>query len=128
VKQISVLLVEDHEPMRYSTGRILELAGFRVVACADHGEALPIIEGGGKLDLMVTDIVMPGAVNGFALARIATLKRPRLKVVYMTGHYADLPPVEVRNALGVILSKPFEAKQLLAAVTASLEGQLGLVA
>jgi DNA-binding NtrC family response regulator len=104
--------------------RLLEAAGFQVIGCRDHNEALPVLESSARIELMVTDIIMPQAVNGFALARMAMLERPSLKIVYMTGYYEALPAIEVKNALGIILRKPFDGEQLIAAVTVALDGRL----
>jgi DNA-binding NtrC family response regulator len=95
-----------------------------VIDCRDHNDALAVLESLTAIDVMVTDIVMPGAANGFALARMASLRRSSLKVVYMTG-LASVPHVEVAAALGVVLRKPFTADELVMAVTAALDGRRG---
>lgn len=120
----SVLVVEDDESMRLAVCRLLENAGYVVTDCRDHVDALAVLESSAAVDVMVTDLVMPGAVNGFALARMAQLRRSGLKVVYITG-VDDLPKSEVSAALGVIVRKPFTGEQLLAAVNAALDGRTG---
>ncbi|HEY2616578.1 MAG TPA: hybrid sensor histidine kinase/response regulator, partial [Acetobacteraceae bacterium] len=62
------------------------------------------------VDLLLTDIVMPGSVNGIALSRMARLRRRDLKVMYLTGY--NIPGVE-REALGPILRKPVDNDVLL---------------
>ena len=57
------------------------------------------------MDLLLTDIVMPGSVNGIALSRMARLRRRDLKVVYLTGY--NVPGVE-EEASGPILRKPID--------------------
>ena len=68
-----------------------------------------------QVDLLVVDLVMPG-VNGFALARMARMRRHDLKVVYVTG-YDDIPVIE---AMGPILRKPVGAEMLVATVRREL--------
>jgi CheY-like chemotaxis protein len=67
--------------------------------------------------LLITDIVMPERVNGVALSRMAQMRRPRLKVNYLTGY--DIPGVEdVAN--GPVLRKPIDDEQLVAKVRSIL--------
>lgn len=107
-----ILLVDDDEGFRYVYGKVIEGAGFRVELARDHQRALEILEDGEKLALLVTDLVMPGGINGFALARMARLRRPGLKVLYLTGR-DDAPSHE---AVGKILRKPVEDELLLAEI------------
>ena len=83
-------------------------AGHRVLLAPDHRLALQILESTEALDLLITDIVMPGNVNGFALARMARMRRQDLKVLYVSA-YDDLP---VGEAVGRILRKPFPMENL----------------
>lgn len=64
-----ILLVDDEEAFAYSVARALGAAGFEVVVAPDYRAALPILEDKLPLDLMISDVVMPDRVNGFALAR-----------------------------------------------------------
>ncbi len=106
-----ILVVEDNETTRYLMVQTLEAAGYEVAEASDYLGALPILEGQGRVDLMLVDLVMPG-VNGFALARMARLRRRNLKIVYVTGH----EHVPVREALGPILRKPVMPNRLVTAV------------
>jgi hypothetical protein len=64
-------------------------AGFEVAQAPDYRDALAILEGGGHVDLLLVDLVMPG-VNGFALARKARMRRLDIKIVYVTvGHRSN---------------------------------------
>src|SRR5689334_6187860 len=94
MSDISVLVVEDDDGMRMAVRRLLEIAGYEVIDCRDHNDALAVLESSTAVDAMVTDVVMPVAANGFALARMASLRRSSLKVVYMTG-FESVPHVEV---------------------------------
>jgi CheY-like chemotaxis protein len=110
-----ILVVEDDEITRYLMARTLAAAGYEVVEASDYRDALPILESAGKVDLLLVDLIMPG-VNGFALARMAHLRRRDLKIVYVTG-YDDVP---VREALGPILRKPVMLDKLVTTVREAL--------
>jgi CheY-like chemotaxis protein len=96
-----ILLVDDDEAYRTAAARALQNAGFNVVAVADYRDALSHLEGSDPIDLLIADIVMPNRVHGFALARMARMRRRNLKVLYMTAY--DVPTVE---AVGKVLRKP----------------------
>ena len=111
-----ILLVDDDEAFLYSSARALEDEGFRVTSCLDYRTALPVLTGDLPVDLLIVDLVMPHAVNGFALARMALMRRPQLKVIYVTGFH-DVPTGE---AAGPILPKPLAAAELVAAARQAL--------
>lgn len=111
---LRVLLVEDDASFRYSATKALSEAGFEVLTASDYLRALKTIDDD-QVDLLLTDIVMPNGVNGFALARMARLRRLGLKVLFMTAY--DLPTEE---AFGKVLRKPISADQLVAEVSLTL--------
>jgi CheY-like chemotaxis protein len=74
-----ILVVDDDEAFCYTAGKVLREAGYRVLLAPDHRLALQILESPQPLDLLITDVVMPGHVNGFALARMARMRRHDLK-------------------------------------------------
>ena len=78
---------------------------------------LQALESTDNVDLLITDIVFPGGVNGIALARMARLRRPGLPVIYMTGY--DFPGLP-EQAVGLVLHKPIDDKMLLDAVRRTL--------
>jgi signal transduction histidine kinase len=104
-----VLFVEDDALVRESVLRGLEEAGFEVLAAASGERALAMIEGGLEIDVVFSDIVMPGKVSGIDLAGILRERRPGLPVVLATGYTdqrATVPGVQV-------LAKPYEIGQLV---------------
>lgn len=115
-----ILLVDDEEAFAYSLARALQAAGYEVVVAPDHRAALPILEDKHPLALMVSDVVMPDRVNGFALARMGRMRRPGLKVLFITAY--DLPEEET---LGRILRKPISPEELVAQVQQALADQKG---
>lgn len=106
-----VLVVEDEAACRYATKKALTDAGFDVIAAAGYLRALEVICSDEPLDLLLTDIVAPNGVNGFALARMARMRRADLKIMYLTGF--DVPHDE---ALGKVLKKPVIDDNLVEAV------------
>ncbi|MDB5410587.1 MAG: hypothetical protein JWL84_5499 [Rhodospirillales bacterium] len=108
-----VLLVDDDEIFGQATARFLEDAGFDVTFAPDYRGTLQILESDATVDLLLTDIVMPNRVNGLALARMARLRRPALKVIYLSGY--DIPQI-ADEALGPVLRKPIENEHLVDAV------------
>ncbi|MDN4547215.1 PAS domain-containing protein [Pseudomonas sp. C32] len=84
----TVMLVEDDPAVRMLVLDLLNELGYRAHAAEDAKGALPVLESGLRLDLLVTDVGLPG-MNGRQLAEIARQHRPGLKVLFMTG-YAEI--------------------------------------
>lgn len=110
-----ILLVDDDESFRYATERMLTDAGFDVLSAPDYRKALDVLSSDQPVDLLLTDVVMPNRVNGFALARMAAMRRTDLRVLYMTAF--DVPENE---AMGKILRKPITDQLLLSEVKRAL--------
>jgi CheY-like chemotaxis protein len=87
-----ILIVDDDEVFCYATAKALRNAGFEVSLAPDHRLALQILEGPELPDLLITDLIMPAGINGFALARMGRMRRLDLRVLYVTGY--DLPMEE----------------------------------
>jgi CheY-like chemotaxis protein len=122
----SVLVVEDEQMVRELSRRVLEQGGYSVRTASSPQEALAIAETGGPLDLLITDVVMPGGMNGVQLGRELSRRRPGLKVLHMSG-YTDEEVVRMGMAdrkLG-FLSKPFQPSELLRRVSQLLRGETG---
>ena len=105
-----ILLVEDDAACSDAYSRTLRNAGYTVLVAADFRRALEVLEADEPLDLLLSDIVMPGSVNGIALSRMARMRRRDLKVLYITGYH--IPGVD-QQAFGPILRKPLEDDRLL---------------
>jgi CheY-like chemotaxis protein len=112
-----IVIVDDDAAFREAVALALRQAGYTVTSAPDHRRALEVLEGDGRIDLLVTDIVMPDRVNGLALARMARLRRKGLKVLYVTGY--DLPGIE-DEALGRVLRKPIEVDLLVVEIGRTL--------
>lgn len=120
-EQRTILVVEDQPEVRALLSDALEMLGYRVLAAAHPDEGLAIAdERAEEIDLVLTDIVMPG-MNGPELAQRLMLRHPFLRVVYLSGHGA-----EALGALGVpgnsaVLKKPFTMDALIERVSGALD-------
>src|ERR1700722_12142468 len=112
-----ILLVDDDEGCCEAYGKLLRNAGFDVDTTSRFAEALDILEAERPVDLLLTDIVMPGSVNGLALSRMGRMRCKHLKVVYLTGY--NIPGAE-REALGPILMKPVDGDRMICEVEGAL--------
>ena len=87
----TILLVEDDEAVRDAIGHELVVLGYRVVEASRRPEALRVAAGqpGRRIDLLLTDVVMPG-MDGFTLAARLREKQPGLKVIFSSGYARDV--------------------------------------
>ena len=83
---IDILLVEDSEGVRAYTKSALEELGYRVLEAGDVGQALKLFDGGARIDLLFTDVVLPGGASGRDLADKVAQQRPALPVLFTTGY------------------------------------------
>jgi CheY-like chemotaxis protein len=106
-----VLIVEDEPLVRMSISDALLQAGFEVLASSNGAEALEVLAVRSAILAVVTDIVMPGAVDGFELAREVQHRWPDIGIVVVSG---QMEPPKTHCPNGVLfLSKPFKASTLL---------------
>ena len=82
----TILLVEDAALVRNAVAKMLADLGYRPIAAASAEEALALIESGGRIDLLFTDMVLPGGRGGEELAAVARRLRPGLGVLYTSGY------------------------------------------
>ena len=113
----TVLLVEDESDVRELARRVLEKGGYEVIPVASAREALLIAEGSAVIDVVVTDVVMPGGMSGVEMGERLSRTRPTLPVLYMSG-YTDDARIHGKTASGRLpfLGKPFQPAELLARV------------
>jgi CheY-like chemotaxis protein len=117
----TVLVVEDDAQVRRLTASRLEDLGYRVVQCADGARALQVIESAQSVDLLFSDVVMPGGLNGRELAEAARQRRPNLRILLTSG-YADgaLAERAANSATFSILTKPYTKRALAERIRAAL--------
>jgi CheY-like chemotaxis protein len=84
----TVLVVDDADPLRELARRLLQRQGYTVLSAADADEAIRVFAENSSIDVLLTDVVMPGA-SGPELTRRLVEQRPALKVIYMSGYTED---------------------------------------
>lgn len=121
---LTILVVEDEPTVRRLMARVLERDGFRVRTAASGREALDHWgDYAGVVDLVLTDVVMPGGVSGTQLGRELRNRHPNLPIVYTSGYDPDYDPSDVSMVPGEnFVPKPATADQLLAVIRRQLVG------
>lgn len=118
-----ILLVEDNEAVRRTVRWTLEGAGYTVLEAASGDAAMAMLDDGcGGFDLVLTDVVMPGRLQGPELVHRIRDRRPDVPVIFMSGypHEANVHGNGIR-ASDISLMKPFSRSDLLACLTQSLQ-------
>ena len=118
----TVLLVEDEAPVREFVRRTLEHAGYKVIEANNPNEALQTLELiAGRVDLVLTDVVMPG-MSGRMMAERLMNRYPSMRVLFMSGN-AEIVDLlhRARDVRGVMLSKPFTPAVLIERVSEAIQ-------
>jgi signal transduction histidine kinase len=119
----SILVVEDNEDVRSLVTRHLDELGYRVLLAGNAAEALEVVESPEKLDLLFTDIVMPGKLSCEDLVRRARAARPDLAVLLTSGFSeAAMQSTLLANNQNALLSKPYRKQDLARKVREMLRG------
>jgi PAS domain S-box-containing protein len=119
----TILVVEDDDALRSYTVETLAELGYRVLPATNGAAALEILDSGNDIDLLFTDVVMPGGLNGRQLADEAVRRRPGLKVLFTTGYTRNAIVHHGRLDPGVeMVGKPFSSDELIRKVRAILDG------
>jgi PAS domain S-box-containing protein len=112
-----VLVVEDEERVRRLTSSRLRSLGYRVTEAANGAEARALLDGGLKVDLVLTDLVMPGGMSGMDLLRHVRAAHPGTRILLTSGYAEELINGDAVAAHGVrILRKPYRQEVLAAAL------------
>jgi PAS domain S-box-containing protein len=114
-----VLVVEDNDDVRDLAESVLAMAGYAVQSAASGEQALELVDQGTAVDLLFTDVIMPGGMNGLELVEKLRRLRPKLPVLVTTGYMDELPARERGRGLD-ILAKPYRHEDLLERVKAAL--------
>jgi two-component system, cell cycle sensor histidine kinase and response regulator CckA len=117
-----ILLVEDDDDVRTLARCVLEAVGYRVLEAADGPKAITLWRDfAGRIDLLLTDMVMPGGLSGSEVARRFLADRPEGKVLYSSGYNVELfgGDLSLRDGFNY-LAKPYLSQQLLDAVSHAL--------
>jgi CheY-like chemotaxis protein len=123
----TILLVEDDALVRAYASAQLAALGYRVVAAEDAWRVIEEVEHGCAPDLLFTDMIMPGGMNGRELAEQLHQRHPRLKVLYTSGYAYNAMTGETAAAFQVapLLGKPYSRRDLAIKVREVLDASVG---
>jgi PAS domain S-box-containing protein len=117
----TILLVEDNPDVRQVTARRLQNLGYLVVEAASGARAVELLSTGAKIDLVFSDVVMPGGMSGFELAQLVKERDPDLPVLLTSGFAEDVARAGEAAASELeILRKPYTGAELARALRRAL--------
>jgi PAS domain S-box-containing protein len=118
----TVLVIDDEDAVRMLVMDVLELAGYHVLEAIDGPSGLKILQSAMRIDLLITDVGLPGGFNGRQVADTARVSRPGLKVLFITGYAENAVVGNGHLDPGMqVMTKPFAVSDLNARVTHMLE-------
>jgi CheY-like chemotaxis protein len=115
-----ILVVEDNDDVRELAERVLAASGYDVLAAPSGESALALLEDAWQVDLLFTDVIMPGGMNGLQLIERVRALRPDLPALVTTGYMDDLQSRGGRAAALDVLAKPYQQADLLERVRLAL--------
>ncbi|AJO79333.1 PAS domain-containing hybrid sensor histidine kinase/response regulator [Pseudomonas sp. MRSN 12121] len=119
--QETILVVEDNEDVREAAVGLLEHAGYKVLVAANGDAAMQLLLDGAHVELIFTDVVMPGLIKSTDLALWAKTQSPAVAVLFTSGHTRDI--ISTNHQLSPdthLLSKPYSAEALTSMVSSVL--------
>ena len=121
----TILVVEDEGPVRELVCNLLEGYGYTVVPAESGSKALQVWQqSGGRIDLVLTDLVMPDRMSGRELAERFWAERPGLKVIFTSGYSEDVVGKDLADRRGLnFLQKPYQPDKLAATVRGCLDAK-----
>jgi DNA-binding response OmpR family regulator len=121
LRQPCILVVEHEVLLRATTVEFLRLSGYLVIEAATGAEALFALASGDPPDVIFSDISLPGAIDGLALARWLSQWQPRVPVILTTGHGHSVRDAAMQVVGdGLFLSKPYSPRELVHRIRFSL--------
>lgn len=120
----TVLVVDDEPTVRMLVGDTLGELGYQAIEAADAASGLKVLQSDVQIDLLITDVGLPGGMDGKQLADAARVKRPDLKVLFITGYAENAAIANGRLEPGMhVLSKPFPMEKLASRIRSIIEGR-----
>ncbi len=120
----TILVVEDEPVVRSLVVEVLNDLGYETIEAGDATEALPSLEDGQRIDLLITDVGLPG-MNGRQLADVARQHRPSLKVLFATGYAESATAKDFLGRNMAVITKPFAIETFASKVREMLGAQAG---
>ncbi|MBR1202704.1 MULTISPECIES: ATP-binding protein [unclassified Bradyrhizobium] len=124
-----VLVVEDDRLVRSYVLTQIESLGYTTLSANNGGEALAVLDSGAPVDLLFTDVIMPGAMNGRDLATEVERRRPGLRVLFTSGYTDDAIDQDGKLEQGILfLAKPYGRAQLARMLRVALRAEEAVIA
>ncbi len=118
-----MLVVDDEPTVRMLVSDVLEELGYAVLEAADSVEGLRVLRSDARIDLLVTDVGLPGGMNGRQMADAGREVRPDLRVLFITGYAENAAIGHGQLAPGMaVMTKPFDMNQLAARISEMITG------
>ncbi|WP_305823711.1 ATP-binding protein [Massilia brevitalea] len=117
----TILVVDDSHDVRELAENHLRELGYRVLAAQSGEEAMELIERYGDIDLLFSDIIMPGGMNGVRLAELVRARQPEVPVILATGYMSELPDAARPGATYTTMAKPYRLADLAERVRLALK-------
>lgn len=122
----TILVVEDQLDVGDYAETVLTEFGYTVLRADNADEALALLDGAGHVDLLFSDLIMPGGMNGVVLAREVKRRRPRMRVLLTTGYAeSSIERVDARGAEFELIQKPYKRSDLATKVRQVIDGPTG---
>ena len=118
----TVLIVDDEPTVRMLITEVLEGLGYAAIEAADATSGLKVLQSNVRIDLLITDVGLPGSLTGLQMADAARMDRPELKVLFITG-YPLKAATDIRRPgqrTRTMLTKPFTLETLASRIEAIL--------
>ncbi|HVI28252.1 PAS domain S-box protein [Hansschlegelia sp.] len=118
----TVLVVDDEPTVRMLVGDTLGDLGYQAIEAGDAASGLKVLESDAKIDLLITDVGLPGGMNGKQMADKARMRRPNLKILFITGYAENAAVANGHLEPGMhVMSKPFPMDKLAARIRSIIE-------
>ena len=124
----TILLVEDDDFLRPSVCNTLLRLGYHVIPVSNGIKALEIWQGrSDEIEMLITDLVMPGGMTGKSLGELLLKQKPKLQVIYASGYSAEIAGTDFPLKEGVnFLTKPFQTEKLARTIRDRFDNKAGL--
>lgn len=120
----TVLIVDDEPTIRMLLSDILEQLGYAAIEACDSMDGLEVLQSNAQIDLLITDVGLPGGMNGRQMADAARVSRPNLKVLFITGYAENSILSNGDLGLGMaVLTKPFSLETIATRIRSMIESK-----
>ena len=122
----TVLVVDDEKEIRENVAALLSELGYQVITASSADEAATLLDRPGRIDLLFTDVIMPGAISCMELAAMARVRHPALRVLFTSGDSENAVPRQgTLDESVTLLNKPYAREELAGAVRKLLSARSG---